>query len=64
MSGKKKMSKFFKDQKLSLIEKSKVLLLCSNDAVIWVLGMRSDARFLAGKKTIKLLKINILNAFS
>ena len=64
MSGKKKMSKFFKDQKLSLIEKSKVLLLCSNDAVIWVLGMRSDARFLADKKTIKLLKINILNAFS
>ena len=64
MSGKKKMSKFFKDQKLSIIEKSKVLLLCSNDAVIWVLGMRSDARFLADKKTIKLLKINILNAFS
>jgi hypothetical protein len=26
--------------------------------------MRSDARFLADKKTIKLLKINILNAFS
>ncbi|MDC0371381.1 tRNA lysidine(34) synthetase TilS [Flavobacteriaceae bacterium] len=64
MSGRKKMSKFFKDQKLSIIEKSKVLLLCSNDAVIWVLGMRSDARFLADKKTIKLLKINILNAFS
>lgn len=64
MSGKKKLSKYFKDEKLSLIQKSKVLLLCSNDAIVWVVGMRSDARFLATSKSKRILKINLLDASS
>jgi tRNA(Ile)-lysidine synthase len=64
MSGKKKLSKYFKDEKLSLIQKSKVLLLCSNNAIVWVVGMRSDARFLATSKSKRILKINLLDASS
>lgn len=64
MSGKKKLSKYFKDEKLSLIQKAKVLLLCSNEAIVWVIGMRSDARFLATSKSKNILKIKLLDAHS
>ena len=64
MSGKKKLSKYFKDEKLSLIQKAKVLLLCTNEAIVWVVGMRSDARFLATSKSKNILKIKLLDAHS
>ena len=60
--AKKKLSKYFKDEKLSLIQKSKVLLLCSNDDVVWVVGMRPDARFLATSKTKHILNVNVVHA--
>ena len=51
MKGKKKLSKFFKDQKYSLPEKEKQWLLCSDNAIVWVIGQRLDARFAATAKT-------------
>jgi tRNA(Ile)-lysidine synthase len=46
MQGKKKLSKYFKDEKLSLIEKQNQWLLCdANDVIIWIIGMRKDNRF-------------------
>lgn len=62
MTGKKKLSKYFKDEKLSLLQKSKVLLLCSKEDVVWVVGMRSDARFIATSKTKHILNINVVHA--
>ena len=62
MNGKKKLSKYFKDEKLSLIQKSKVLLLCSNEDVVWVVGMRPDARFLANSNTKHILNVNVVHA--
>lgn len=46
MQGKKKLSKYFKDEKLSLLEKENTWLLCNNEnEIIWVLNHRQDRRF-------------------
>ena len=58
MKGKKKLSKYFKDEKLSLPEKENCWLLCdANNTIIWVIGMRADARFSVSKTTQKIIKI-------
>lgn len=59
MKGKKKLSKYFKDEKLSLVEKSKIWLLCSNKQIIWVIGMRQDERFKVETNTNNILQIRL-----
>jgi len=65
MQGKKKLSKFFKDEKLSLIDKEKVLILCSDDQVVWIVGKRADNRFMVTDQKGEFIKISIeVNAYS
>jgi tRNA(Ile)-lysidine synthetase-like protein len=60
MDGKsKKVSKLFKDEKLSLLEKENTWLLCSNNQIVWVIGMRQDDRFKIEKTTQNILKIQL-----
>jgi tRNA(Ile)-lysidine synthase len=59
MKGKKKLSKYFKDEKLSLIDKSQVWLLCSNNQIIWVIGKRQDERFKVETNTNNIVQIRI-----
>ncbi len=51
MQGKKLLSKFFKDEKYSLLEKEQQWLLCSDEKIVWVVGRRCDRRFTANSKT-------------
>lgn len=57
MKGNKKISKFLKDEKLSLAAKEKLWLLCSEDRIVWVIGMRADERFKVTPATEEILKI-------
>ena len=57
LKGNKKISKFFKDEKVSLAAKEKTWLLCSGENIIWVIGMRADDRFKVTDKTTQILKI-------
>lgn len=59
MRGKKKISKFFKDEKLSLLGKQNIWLLCSNESIVWVVGMRADNRFKITENTQSILKIQL-----
>jgi tRNA(Ile)-lysidine synthase len=58
MKGKKKLSKFFKDEKLSLPQKENCWLLCSNDKIVWVIGHRPDARFAIKDETKQILRLS------
>lgn len=59
MNGKKKLSKYFKDEKLSLMEKEKVWILCSAEDVVWVVGRRQDDRFKITENTRNIIKIEV-----
>ncbi|WP_306770385.1 tRNA lysidine(34) synthetase TilS [Muricauda sp. TY007] len=60
MQGKKKLSKFFKDEKLDVISKEKQWLLCSNNDIVWVVGKRADERFKVEDSTREIIKITQL----
>ena len=59
MEGTKKLSKYFKDEKLSLLEKEKVWVLCSENQIVWVVGYRADERFKVSVATRNIIKISI-----
>ncbi|WP_339657628.1 tRNA lysidine(34) synthetase TilS [Flavobacterium frigidarium] len=60
MGGKsKKLSKFFKDEKLSLLEKEQCWLLWSANTLVWITGLRQDERFKITENTSNILKIEL-----
>lgn len=61
MNGRsKKVSKLFKDEKLSLIDKENTWLLCSENQIVWVIGIRADERFRISDSTKNILKIELI----
>ena len=59
MTGKKKLSKYFKDEKIDVISKEKQWLLCSDNQIVWVIGRRSDQRFAVAQETNQIVKFII-----
>ena len=59
MKGKKKLSKYYKDEKLSLLDKENTWLLCSGNDIVWVINRRADERFKVEENTKQILKIKL-----
>lgn len=61
MKGRKKLSKYFKDEKLSLVTKEQIWLLCSANEIVWIIDYRADNRFKIQPTSKRLLKITHTN---
>jgi tRNA(Ile)-lysidine synthase len=60
MKGKKKLSDFFIDKKLSIAQKENTWLLTSAGNVVWVIGQRIDERFKITDKTRKIYFVELV----
>lgn len=59
MKGKKKVSKYLKDERLSLIEKENTFVLTSDNSIVWVIGRRADDRYKVTDQTAQILKLKL-----
>lgn len=61
MKGKKKVSDFFTDQKMSLFDKENTWLLCSRDNIIWIVGKRPDNRYRVDSETTEVIRVSFIS---
>lgn len=60
MGGKKKkLQDYFVDKKVPRRKRDTVLLLCSGEDILWVVGHRTDERFLANAETNQVLVVRV-----
>ena len=59
MKGKKKVSKYLKDEKLTPIEKENAWVLTSENKIVWVVGRRADDRFKVTGQTNQIFKVEL-----
>ena len=57
MTGRKKLSDFLKDAKVSVAEKGRQFVLLSGDDIVWVVGRRIDDRYRLTRETENVLRI-------
>ena len=62
MKGKKKISKFLKDEKISIIDKRNILVIENfNKEIVFVLGKRLDNRYGFESNTQNILMIDLIS---
>jgi tRNA(Ile)-lysidine synthase len=57
MTGRKKISDFLTDRKVSGPERDRQFVLLSGEDIVWIVGRRTDERFRVGNNTESILKI-------
>ncbi|QDP86663.1 tRNA lysidine(34) synthetase TilS [Chryseobacterium sp. SNU WT5] len=60
MIGKKKISKFFKDEKIPILAQQKTWLLCDADEqILGIIPLRQDRRFLADNESAEIITVKL-----
>ncbi|HLN72707.1 MAG TPA: tRNA lysidine(34) synthetase TilS [Prolixibacteraceae bacterium] len=59
MTGLKKVSDFFIDQKYSIPEKENIWIIASGDQLAWIVGKRLDDRFKINKDTKRIIRLKL-----
>ncbi len=59
MKGRKKVSKYFKDEKVNKFAKEKQWFLCSDNQIVWVIGRRGDNRFKVQENSDYIIKFEV-----
>jgi tRNA(Ile)-lysidine synthase len=59
MRGSKLVSNYFIDEKISRFEKEKILLLISEDQILWIVGHRASNLYRVSKQTRRIFKISL-----
>lgn len=62
-AGKKKLSKFFKDIKLSVAERERIPLIKSGEKVLWIVNHRTDDRFKVTENTKNVVALLITKGY-
>jgi tRNA(Ile)-lysidine synthase len=60
MRGRKKISDFLTDHKIARTDKQQTWLLCSEENIIWVAGMRPDDRYKITPETRNVLEVKFI----
>ena len=60
MKGKKKVSKYLKDEKLTPIEKANTCVLTSGGQIVWVVGRRGAENYKVNESSHQIIKIELL----
>ena len=59
MKGRKKVSDYLTDRKLTLFEKESQCVVCDDENIVWVVNERGDNRYRVTEKTRKMLILKI-----
>lgn len=59
MKGRKLLSDFLTDKKLNLFQKQRQLVVCDEDDIAWVVGLRSSERYRVDKDTTRVVVLEV-----
>ena len=59
MKGRKLLSDFLTNQKLTRFQKERQWVLCHGNDIVWVIGLRSDNRFRVTPQTKRIIQLRI-----
>ena len=60
MKGKKKVSDYLTDAKISILQKENTYVLCSGEQIAWLVGERADNRFRIDENTKNVLLLRLI----